>query len=111
MFHGDKGKLLATYGNYTLLPADQFTGFKPPEPTIPKSLGHYNEWIKACKEGTPTTCAFDYSGPLTETVLLGNVAYRSGAEIEWDAQNLRVTNNEAANQFIEREYRKGWRLA
>lgn len=111
MFHGDKGKLLATYGNYTLLPADQFTGFKPPEPTIPTSLGHYNEWIKACKEGTPTTCSFDYSGPLTETVLLGNVAYRSGAEIEWDAKNLRVTNNEAANQFIEREYRKGWRLA
>ncbi len=110
MFHGAKGKLLATYGDYKLLPEENFRDFTPPPQTIPTSLGHYEEWIQACKEGTPTTCSFDYSGPLTETVLLGNVAYRSGSEIQWDAEQLRVTNNEEANQFIQREYRAGWRI-
>ena len=57
-----------------------------PEPTIPRSIGHHAEWIKACKEGTPTTCNFDYSGALTEAVLLGNVAYRVGQPLEWDAK-------------------------
>lgn len=110
MFHGDKGMMLATYGNFTLLPQADFTGWKAPEESIPNSIGHYEEWIKACKEGTPTTCSFDYSGPLTETVLLGNVAYRSGGPIEWDAASLKVTNNDSANQFIERKYREGWRI-
>ncbi len=110
MFHGDKGMMLATYGNFTLLPQEEFTGWKAPEQSIPNSIGHYEEWIKACKEGTPTTCSFDYSGPLTETVLLGNVAFRSGGPIEWDAKNLKVTNNDSANQFIERKYREGWRI-
>lgn len=110
MFHGDKGMMLATYGNFTLLPEADFNGWKAPEESIPNSIGHYEEWIKAIKEGTPTTCSFDYSGPLTETVLLGNVAYRSGGPIEWDAANLKVTNNDSANQFIERKYREGWRI-
>ncbi|WDI41397.1 Gfo/Idh/MocA family oxidoreductase [Bremerella sp. P1] len=110
MFHGDKGMMLVTYGNFTLLPQEEFNGWKAPEQTIPNSIGHYEEWIKAIKEGTPTTCSFDYSGPLTETVLLGNVAYRSGGPIEWDAKSLTVTNNDSANQFIERKYREGWRI-
>jgi len=111
MFHGEKGHLLATYGNYKLLPEADFTNFEPPEKSIPSSIGHYAEWIKACKQGTPTTCSFDYSGPLTETVLLGNVAYRTGQAIEWDADRLSVTNVASANQYIEREYRKGWRIS
>lgn len=110
MFHGDKGMMLATYGGFQLLPEDDFKNWEAPEQTIPNSIGHYEEWIKACKEGTPTTCSFDYSGPLTETVLLGNVAYRSGGPIEWDAENLKVTNNDSANQYIERKYREGWRI-
>ncbi len=110
MFHGDKGMMLATYGGFQLLPEDDFKSWEAPEQTIPNSIGHYEEWIKACKEGTPTTCSFDYSGPLTETVLLGNVAYRSGGPIEWDAETLKVTNNDSANQYIERKYREGWRI-
>ncbi|RCS54192.1 gfo/Idh/MocA family oxidoreductase [Bremerella cremea] len=110
MFHGTKGKMFADYGGFKLYPENKFADWKAPEETIPNSIGHYEEWIKACKEGTPTTCNFSYSGPLTETVLLGNVAYRSGGPIEWDAENLKVTNNEAANQFIERKYREGWRI-
>ncbi|NOZ39011.1 MAG: gfo/Idh/MocA family oxidoreductase, partial [Planctomycetes bacterium] len=75
-----------------------------------KSIGHHAEWIKACKEGTPTTCNFDYAGPLTETVLLGNVAYRTGEAIDWDAKNLKVTNTTAAEQYIGKEYRPGWEV-
>ena len=66
--------------------------------------------MMACKTGNPTTCGFDYSGPLTETVLLGNVAYRTGEKLQWDAENLKATNCPEADQFIRREYRKGWTL-
>ena len=87
LFVGEKGMLLADYGKHKLLPEDQFAGFKPPEPTIPDSIGHHAEWIQACKTGEPTTCNFDYSGTLTEAVLLGNVAYRVGKKLEWDHGN------------------------
>jgi len=105
LFIGDKGMLAADYGRYQLLPEKEFAGFQPPEPFIPESIGHHAEWIKACKEGTPTLCNFEYSGALTETVLLGNVAYRSGSRIEWDAEHMRIPNNSRAEQFLRREYR------
>jgi hypothetical protein len=112
MFIGEKGHMFADYGSYKLYPEDKFADFKAPEPTIPRSIGHHAEWIKACKDGSPTTCNFDYSGALTETVLLGNVAFRAGAgeKIEWDAANLKVTNSDVAQRFIQRDYRKGWVL-
>ena len=70
MFVGSLGKMYADYGNYRLFPADKFANFKPPQPTIPPSIGHHAEWIKACKEGTPTRSDFaDFAGPLTEAVL------------------------------------------
>ncbi|APZ95225.1 Gfo/Idh/MocA family protein [Fuerstiella marisgermanici] len=108
MFVGTEGKMFADYGRYRLYPSDKFTGFKPPEQTIPKSIGHHQEWIKACKDGSPTTCNFDYSGALTETVLLGNVAYRTGKSLEWDAKNLKATNCPEADAYITKEYRSGW---
>lgn len=110
IFIGERGMMFADYGSYKLYPEEQFKDFKKPEQTIPNSIGHYNEWIKACKEGTPTTCNFNYSGALTETVLLGNVAFRTGEKLQWDAENLKVTNCEAASLLIRREYRKGWTL-
>jgi len=110
MFIGERGQMFANYGGYKLYPEEQYRGFTPPKPTIPRSIGHYQEWIKACKEGTPTTCNFDYSGALTEAVLLGNVAYRTGKEIEWDAKQLAATNTVDAALYIRREYRKGWGL-
>jgi len=109
-FVGSKGKLLADYNKHLLLPENKFADFKRPDPSIPKSIGHHSEWIKACRTGSPTTCNFNYSGALAETVLLGNVAYRSGSRIEWDAANLKVTNAPEANRFIRREYRPGWSL-
>ena len=110
MFVGTQGAMFANYGSYKLFPADKFAGFKPPEKTIPKSIGHHAEWIKACKDGSPTTCNFDYSGSLTEAVLLGNVAFRTGKKLEWDAQNLKATNCPEADEFLQRKYRPGWTL-
>ena len=62
LFVGDKGMLWADYGVWRLLPETDFAGYKPPAPTIPKSIGHHAEWFAACKTGSPTTCNFDYSG-------------------------------------------------
>lgn len=111
MFVGTQGKMFADYGSYRLFPQEKFAGFKPPAQTIPKSVGHHQEWIDACKNGTPTTCDFSYSGPLTETVLLGNVAYRTGKALEWDAASLEATNAPEASKFVSKEYRPGWEVA
>jgi len=110
MFVGSEGSLFSSYSNYKLFPGDKFSSFKPPEKSIPDSIGHHAEWIKACKEGSPTLCNFDYSGALTESVLLGNVAYRTGKRLEWDAENLKVTNCPEADQFLRKRYRKGWEV-
>jgi len=71
---------------------------------------HYQEWIDACKGGKPALSNFDYAGPMTEAVLLGNVALRAGETIHWDAKNMRITNVSEANQYIRHRYRAGWRL-
>jgi predicted dehydrogenase len=110
LFVGDDGMLIADYDNRRLLPEGRFRDFKPPEPSIPASIGHHAEWIAACKDGRPTTCRFDYSGPLTEAVLLGNVAYRAGSRLEWDAETLRAGNCPEAEEYLRRDYRKGWEL-
>lgn len=111
LFVGDKGMLLSDYGKHVLLPESEFADFKRPEPFIPPSRGHHAEWLHACKTGEPTTCNFEYSGWLTEANHLGNVAYRVGRKLEWDAANLRATNCPAADPLIHREYRPGWSLA
>jgi predicted dehydrogenase len=110
LFVGDKGLLLADYGKHVLLPEDQFAGFERPEPYLPASLGHYKEWLHACRSGAPTTCNFDYAGWLTEANHLGNVAFRAGKKLEWDADKMRATNAPEADPLIRREYRKGWNL-
>jgi len=71
---------------------------------------HYDDWFAACRGGSPALSNFDKAGPVTEVVLLGQVALRAGTEIKWDAKNLKVTNNKAANQYISTEYRKGWEI-
>jgi predicted dehydrogenase len=116
---GDKGVLFSPndYGSqYTLLPEADFAGYKPPTPTLPrlpKGETHATEWLKACKEGKPSIAMsnFSYAGPLTETVVLGCVALRvPGRKIEWDGPSLKITNLPEANQYIKREYRKGWEV-
>lgn len=110
LFVGEKGMLMADYDRRILFPEADFRDFKAPEPSIPASIGHHAEWIVACKTGSPTTCNFDYAGALTESVLLGNVAYRLGQKIEWDAVNLKATNCPNADTYLQREYRKGWAI-
>jgi predicted dehydrogenase len=110
LFVGSRGMLLADYDKHVLLPEKEFTNFARPPKTIADSLGHHAEWLHACKTGAPTTCHFGYSGLLTEANHLGNVAYRAGKRIEWDAKNLRIPNAPDAEHFLSREYRQGWKL-
>ncbi len=109
-FVGEKGLLFADYGNHKLWPEEKFVDFEAPKPSIPASIGHHNEWIAACKGGPPALCNFEYAGLLTECVLLGNVAYRSGKKIEWDSAALKAKDAPEADAFLRREYRKGWSL-
>jgi hypothetical protein len=110
LFVGEKGMLLADYGRHILLPEERFADFERPPESIPASIGHHAEWIRACKRREPTTCRFDYSGPLTETVLLGCASYRTGERFAWDAQRLKATNCLKADRFIRKPYREGWTL-
>jgi len=113
LFIGEKGKIYVpdAYGaRYVLLPRSQFEGFQPPPPSIPNSPGHHAEWLLACKTGSPTGSNFAYASALTETVLLGIVAYRVGKKIEWDPRRMCCTNAPEASRYLRREYRKGWEL-
>jgi predicted dehydrogenase len=110
LFVGDGGMLLADYDKYVLLPEERFRGFTPPPPTIAPSLGHYEEWIHAAKTGGETLCNFEYSGSLIEHNLLGDVAFRAGEQLSWDAHTARVTNCPNAEYFVRRTYRKGWTI-
>jgi len=111
LFIGERGMLLADYGRYRLLPEKEFADHQPPPPTIPRSIGHHAEWIRACKTGEPTTCNFDYAGALTEAVLLGAVAYRTGQRLEWDPVSLRCPNCPDADAYLRKAYRHGWELS
>lgn len=111
LFIGDKGMLLAGFNRVLLLPEEDFKDFKAPEPFLPKSPGFHREWLDACRGGKPATCHFGYSGPMTETVLLGNVAFRAGGDgFVWDARNLKTAGNPKAEALIRSDYRKGWEV-
>lgn len=109
VFIGERGILLSDYGRHVLLPEKDFANFRRPDPTLPRPTSHHAEWIRAAKGDGRTSADFEYSGWLTEANHLGNVAYRLGRRIEWDAENLRVTNVDAS-ALIRRAYRKGWEL-
>lgn len=115
LFVGDKGMLMcSTYGeNPRLVPEKLMQDYKRPEKTIPRSPGITEEWIAAIKAGKKSTTDFSYSGPLTEVMLLGNVALRmkdSKTALQWDGEKMQVTNLPEANKYIHKEYRQGWSL-
>lgn len=112
---------------------DGTTEFGPEvEESDEPEYGHHRKWVDACKAGFGSkehkelTSSFDYAGPMTETVLMGNLAIRSyllrrenkegrmeyygRKKLLWDGENMKITNLEAANQFVGREYRKGWEV-
>jgi len=110
LFVGDDGMLLSDYRKHILLPEDKYSEFKKPEPWIPPSRGHHQEWLHACRTGDPTTCNFEYAGWLTEANHLGNVAYRAGKRLHWNAKEMRADNAPEADEFIRREPQNGWQL-
>jgi hypothetical protein len=69
-----------------------------------------NVWINAFKNNTQSPGSFLYTGPVTETILLGGVALRAGKKVEYDTVNMKITNVPEANKFLVREYRKGWEM-
>ena len=126
LFVGEKGNMVLPHvGGPRFYPTDNFKDFVYPKDL--KGLNHWHRWIDAIVDGTKTTAGFDYSGPLAETVQLGNLATRAchppkpkrgsnaqGARdinvLKWDAANLRFTNNEAANALLTKTYRPGWEV-
>jgi predicted dehydrogenase len=110
---GSKGTIMfGVYGNSPrIIPESKMKEVKLPEKTLPRVNGsHEQDWVRACKSGQPAGADFAYSGPLTETCLLGNTAKRIDGRIEWDAANLRITNSPEATRLVRTEYRKGWSL-
>ena len=112
---GEKGVLLNTRqegGAVLLLPESRFAGYRPPAPTIPRSPeGHHAEWVAACQRGWPAPehmSHFGRAGVMTETLLIGNLAVRSGKRIEWDARSMKVANFPEANAWVDPPYRTGW---
>ena len=114
LFVGDKGKLTCCTGGDgpMLIPVERMRTYRRPPKTIRRSNGHCKDWIEACKTGKKEIASanFDYSGPLTETVLLGNLAIRTGKKLLWDGENMKVTNVPEANGHVQRQYRQGWTL-
>lgn len=106
LYVGDKGKML----NHRIIPESRMKEYGPPPKKLPRSPGHYQEWINACKGGEPAGSNFDFAGTLTEVVLLGNIAIRTGKKLCWDGPNMTITNTPEANQYINPPYREGWSL-
>jgi predicted dehydrogenase len=95
---------------FVLLPHDKFDGLTPPPQTLPRTPSHHKEWLDACRGEGKTQSPFEYAAVLSESLLLGNVALRTGQPVEWDAAQMRVTNNSAAERFVRPEFRKGWTI-
>ncbi len=115
LYYGDKGTLLLPHGSRPeLIPYSKMRDLKMPDPWIRRwdngASGHYTEWVEACKGGPKPLSNFDYAGPLTEAILLGNIAAKAGRKIEWDSAAMKVTNMPEINQCLSRQYRKGWTL-
>lgn len=125
LFVGEKGKLMANYcgGNPfrrggaprgprggLLLPEKKFGDVQDPPKTLPRVEDHYGEWTRACKAGVPTICPIEFACELTEMALLGTLALRTGRVLQWDAEQMRVTNYEQANAHVDPPYRAGWSL-
>jgi len=113
LYVGDKGKIL----NDKILPSSLRDSYTPPDPFILSSPGHEQEWINACKGGPAAGSDFEWAGPLTETVLLGNIALRkelretlSGTTLKFDPEKFSFPDLPEADKFLHTTYREGWSL-
>lgn len=109
LFVGEKGAIVHSHGGGpAVFPKDLLDGYDMPH--IEKR-GHFENWHEAIRTSEPACASFDFAAPLTETVLLGNIAVRfPKARLEWDSTALRFTNNDDANAFVKTEYRQGWEV-
>jgi hypothetical protein len=107
IYIGEKGKIY----DHRIIPESKMKAYGRPPKVLPRSPGHYKEFVDACRGGPAPGANFvNHAGILTETCLLGNVALRAGKKLFWDGPNLKVTNDEAANKLLHRDYRSGWTL-
>lgn len=109
LFEGETGRLLADYGTHKLF-MDDGKEARPVKPSIPDSIGHHKEWVEAIKGNGTTTCPFSYGAMLTESAHLGNVSYRTGQKITWDATKAEAVDCPEAAKIIKRDYRAGWMI-
>ena len=85
--------------------------YKRPQQSIPRvGMSHEQDWVRCCKSGKQPGANFDYSGPLTEACQLGNLAKRFDTRIQWDGPSMKVTNLPEENNYVCKQYRKGWTL-
>ena len=115
LFVGDRGTMVCGgwSGAPRLFPAARRREFEEPAKRIPRSpRGHRQEWVRACKDDKPedAKAGFDYSGPFTEALLVGNLAVRLRKRVEWDAQRMRVTNAPEGEGLVRKTYRKGFEI-
>jgi predicted dehydrogenase len=111
LFVGDRGVLVSGFsGGVTFLSAPNARDFVPAEKKLPRSIGHYKEWILAAKGGKPANCNFEFGALLTEIALLGVIAQRTGKSLAWDAETGEFTNYDAANKLLSMSYRSGWSI-
>jgi predicted dehydrogenase len=114
---GEKGIIMTDWRRWWLYPEKLEQAYGEPPKVLPRSPGHHQEWVNACKGGPAAGSNFDWAGPLTETVLLGNVALRTQlreklttVKLAWDSTKFEFTNLPEANEFLRREYREGWSI-
>ena len=97
-------------GTPRIIPESKMRLYTQPPKTIPRLESHHRDWIDACKGGKAATSNFDYSGPMTEAIMLGNVAVRSRRKILWDSKNLKAINAPEVEGLIKPVFREGWGL-
>ncbi len=113
LFVGDRGKILCAFNgaNPKIIPESKMSSYKQPPKTLPRSPGNEREWLDASKGGKVKPGGnFEFSGMVTETLLLGNIAVLAGEKMNWDRLNLKVPNSAAAQKYVAPERRKGWEL-
>jgi predicted dehydrogenase len=106
LYVGDEGKMLES----RILDAERAAKFEGVPKTLERRPGTWGEWYEAVRGGQPAGCNFDWAGPLTEFVLLGNIAIRTGKPVEYDAATARITNDEGAAALLKAGYQNGWSL-
>jgi predicted dehydrogenase len=110
IYIGAEGQLLYSWEGIKLFPKSREKAASQIRKTLPRRPGTWKEWFDACTGGEPAGCHFDWAVPLTELVLLGNIAIRTGKRLQWDTAQMRFTNDEPGNQFLNEPYHNGWSL-